>query len=125
MTPLRVIAARRAGSSHTSRIGTCGHLRTCQWALVIAFHALSEGTSSPLTSTMTASGSSRAALMMLSRTSWYVEPSNVPVIVSAVPPPGPGVAETCTVLLRSTIGCADTRACRASTARDRSVPRTT
>lgn len=67
-TPAALIVRRTSGDAHTSRIGTSGHTLTCQRALVNTVQADADGTCRRLTSTITARGSSIAALMMTSRT---------------------------------------------------------
>src|SRR5947209_8564396 len=80
VTPPEAIARRTGGCAHTSRIGTSGHTLTCQRALVNTVHADADGAERRLTSTITARGSSSAALFTVSRTVRYVELSSTPSI---------------------------------------------
>src|ERR1700722_9788601 len=76
------MVARRSTCPHTKTIGTSSHVRTCQRALVNADHAEEAGTSSALTSTSTACGSSSAAQMTASRSFRYVLLSSTPSTAS-------------------------------------------
>src|ERR1700758_383180 len=73
-----MIARRTCGCAHTRRIGTSGQILTCQRALVNTDQAEADGTLRRLTSTITARGSSSAALMTASRRLRYVELSSIP-----------------------------------------------
>src|SRR5262249_40508107 len=75
------IVLRRCESGQASKIGTSGQVLTCQRALVNTDHAESDGTNSRVTSTITARGSSSAALMTASRSDRYVALSSTPSAV--------------------------------------------
>src|SRR4051794_2457237 len=76
------MASRPAWCAQTKKTGTSGQVLMCQRALVKTDHADAAGTLNAVTLTITALGSSRAALMMASRTRKYVVPSSTPAAVS-------------------------------------------